>query len=49
VPDRRADIDEATAVVRWLLEGGLDGLGLTKTHALQRTVVREAAQCWPHF
>jgi hypothetical protein len=49
MPDRQADIDEATAVVRWLLEAGLDGLGLTKTHALRRAVVREAAERWPHW
>jgi hypothetical protein len=49
MPDRRADIDEATAVVRWLLEAGLDGLGLTKTHALRRAVVREAAERWPQW
>jgi hypothetical protein len=49
MPDRRAEIDEATAVVRWLLEAGLDGLGLTKTHALRRAVVREVAERWPHW
>ncbi len=42
-----ANVGEATAVVRWLLERGVDGLGLTKTHALQRVVVREAAERWP--
>ena len=47
--EERADIDEATAVVRWLLERGVDGLGLTKTHALQRAIVREAAQRWPQW
>jgi hypothetical protein len=47
--DRRAEIDDATAVVRWLLQGGWDGLGLTKTHALRRAVVREAAERWPHW
>jgi len=40
---------EATALVRWLLEAGVGGLGLTKTHALQRVVVREAAERWPHW
>jgi hypothetical protein len=49
MPDRRAEIDEATAVVRWLLEAGLDGVGLTKAHALGRAVVREAAEHWPHW
>ena len=49
MPDRRAEIDEATAVVRWLLEAGVDGVGLTKTHALRRAVVREAAERWPHW
>jgi hypothetical protein len=49
MPDTRAEIDEPTAVVRWLLEAGLDGLGLTKTHALRRAVVREAAERWPHW
>lgn len=39
---------EATAVVRWLLEEGVDGgAGLTKTHALSRAVVRRAAERWP--
>lgn len=47
--DRRSEIDEATAVVRWLLESGLDGLGLTKTYALRRHDVREAAERWPHW
>lgn len=46
--DTRAEIDEATAVVRWLLEAGLEGLGPTKTHALRRVVVREAAERWRH-
>jgi hypothetical protein len=49
MPDARAEIDDATAVVRWLLEAGLDGLGLTKTHALRRAVVRVAAERWPHW
>ena len=47
--DHRADTDQATEVVRWLLESGVRGLGLTKTHALQRAVVREAAERWPHW
>ena len=47
--DRRAEIDEATAVVRWLLEAGLGGLGLTKSYALRRVVVREVAERWPHW
>ena len=47
--DHGPDTDEATAVVRWLLEPGVRGLGLTKTHALQRAVVREAAERWPHW
>ena len=45
----RADIEEATALVRWLLERGAGGLGLTKTHALQRAVVREVAERWPQW
>jgi len=49
MPDRRTAIDEATALVRWLLEAGLEGLGLTKTHALRRAVVREAAERWPQW
>ena len=28
---------------------GVDGLGLTKTHALQRAIVREVAERWPHW
>jgi hypothetical protein len=49
MPDGRAEIDEATAVVRWLLEAGVDGIGLTKTLALRRAVVREAAERWPQW
>jgi Plasmid pRiA4b ORF-3-like protein len=49
VSDGRADIDEATAVVRWLLEGGVEGLGLTKSHALRRAIVREAAERRPQW
>ena len=44
-----ADIEEATALVRWLLQRGVDGLRLTKTHALQRAVVREVAERWPQW
>jgi hypothetical protein len=44
-----AGIDETTALVPWLLERGTEGLGLTKTYALQRAVVREAAERWPHW
>src|SRR4051794_5974289 len=47
--EERVDSDEATAVVRWLLEAGVDGRGLTKTHALGRATVREAAERWPHW
>ena len=47
--DHAADTDEATAVVRWLLESGVRGLGLTKAHALQRATVREAAARWPQW
>jgi hypothetical protein len=47
--DNGPDTDEATAVVRWLLESGVRGLGLTKTHALQRAIVREAAERWPQW
>jgi Plasmid pRiA4b ORF-3-like protein len=47
--EERADIEDATALVRWLLERGVDGLGLTKTHALQRAIVRETAERWPHW
>jgi hypothetical protein len=36
-------------VVRWLLDGGRDGLGLTKTYALRRSIVREAAERWPQW
>jgi hypothetical protein len=49
MPDHGPDTDEATALVRWLLESGVRGLGLTKTHALQRATVREAAERWPHW
>jgi hypothetical protein len=47
--DHGADTDEATAVVRWLLESGVRGLGLTKAHALRRATVREAAARWPQW
>jgi hypothetical protein len=47
--DEQRDSLKATALVRWLLEAGIGGLGLTKTHALQRVVVREAAERWPHW
>lgn len=33
----------------WLLARGVDGLGLTKTGALQRAIAREAAERWPHW
>jgi pRiA4b ORF-3-like protein len=49
VSEARADIMEATALVRWLLEAGIGGLGLTKTYALQRSTVREAAARWPDW
>jgi hypothetical protein len=47
--DEQADSTEATALVRWLLEGGVAGLGLTKTQALRRVLVREAAERWPQW
>ena len=45
----RAGIDEPPSAAAWLLARGTQGLGLTKTHALQRAVVREAAECWPQW
>jgi hypothetical protein len=50
-PDvQRTDAEAATSLVRWLLTAGLDrGVGLTKTHALQRSVVREVAELWPRW
>ena len=42
-------IDELPSTAAWLLERAVQGLGLTKTHALQRAVVREAAERWPHW
>ena len=47
--EQGADIREPTTPVRWLLERGVGGLGLTKTHALQRAIVRDAAERWPHW
>jgi len=49
VPDlSEADALAATSFVRWLLAAGEnDGIGLTKTLALRRAVVREAAERWP--
>jgi Plasmid pRiA4b ORF-3-like protein len=49
MPDERVDSTEATSLVGWLLEGGVAGLGLTKTHSLQRVLVREAAERWPQW
>lgn len=43
------DIHDATAVARWLLEQGVEGIALTKTNALSRAVVRDAARRWPHW
>ena len=45
----RAGIDELPSPAAWLLERGVQGLGLTKTYALQRAVVREAAERWPQW
>jgi len=40
----------ATSPARWLLElGGDGGVPLTQTHALARTMVREAAERWPDW
>jgi len=33
VGDEQRDTVEATGLARWLLEAGVDGIGLTKTHA----------------
>lgn len=43
------DIREATAIPRWLLEQGVEGIALTKTNALARAVVRDAVRRWPHW
>ena len=44
----RIEAESATSLARWLLTAGLEGgIGLTKTHALRRSVVREAAERWP--
>jgi hypothetical protein len=42
-----ADAEWAAAPARWLLEMGLAGVSLTQTHALARSVVREAVERWP--
>ena len=47
--DERVDSAEATALVRWLLEAGVAGIGLTKTYALAQATVREAAARWPQW
>src|SRR6266550_3316212 len=39
--------DSALAPARWLLRAGVDGIPLTQTNALARSVVREAAERWP--
>ena len=45
----RAGIDDTPTLATWLLARGVEGLGLTKTRALQRAVVREAAERWPQW
>lgn len=42
-----SEIARATAPARWLLQAGVGGVALTQTHALARSVVREAAERWP--
>ena len=39
----------ATEPARWLLAAGIEGVALTQTHALSRSVVREAALRWPRW
>jgi transcriptional regulator with XRE-family HTH domain len=39
--------DSALAPARWMLEAGANGIPLTQTNALARSVVREAAERWP--
>jgi hypothetical protein len=46
VDDEQAVV-RATAPARWLLELAGDGIPLTQTYALARSVVREAAERWP--
>ena len=42
--------EEATAPARWLLDMAANGgVPLTQTYALARTIVREAAERWPHW
>jgi Plasmid pRiA4b ORF-3-like protein len=45
----QAEIEKATAPALWLLGQSADGIPLTQTHALARTVVREAAERWPSW
>jgi hypothetical protein len=47
--EERRQSDEAASPAAWLLDRGVEGLGLTKTHALQRAIVREAAERWPQW
>ena len=43
------DASRATAPARWLLDAGVEGVPLTQTHVLARSVVREAAERWPEW
>lgn len=40
---------DAVEPARWLLERGEDGIALTQTGALARSLVREAVERWPHW
>ena len=39
----------ATEPARWLIDSAAEGVPLTQTHALARSVVREAVERWPHW
>ena len=45
----RAGTDDTPTLATWLLARGVEGLGLTKTGALQRAIVRDAAERWPQW
>jgi hypothetical protein len=45
----RSGTDDTPTLATWLLARGVEGLGLTKTGALQRAIVRDAAERWPQW
>jgi hypothetical protein len=48
-PAEEAVASAALAPARWLLDRAADGIALTQTGALNRALVREAVERWPHW